>query len=246
MAVRKVYTPRLEAAIQKAVLVHRNQVRRTPDEIPYITHLFSVFILLLKYTKDEDTLIAGLLHDAIEDTDYTFAELEKDFGENVCRIVAGVTEQKEFDGKELPWKTRKLSNLENFASGSEESLLICAVDKIYNLDALVSDAEKYGKNVWQFLSPGAEEKLWYHRKTIDILERKIKNRAVLREVKRAYEKAHTVFLDEPCPRKYSSARMTFRDFIKSKQEEDPESFGTPLRSGFLSARIFGYGKRNTN
>lgn len=236
-----VYTPRLEGAIRKSVLLHRDQVRRTPDRLPYISHLFSILVLLLKYTCDEDTLIAGLLHDAVEDTDYTFEELERDFGKKVSQIVAGVTEEKDYGGVELPWKIRKQSNLDNFKSCSQESLLICAVDKIYNLNALVDDATEYGANIWEFLSPGAEEKLWYHRETIDILEKRITNRDALQDVKEAYQRAHEFFLETPCPDEYSASnKSTETEAVRSRINL------WTLRSPLLSARIFGYGKRNTN
>lgn len=242
MEVRHIYTPRLEEAIQKAVLVHKNQIRRTPDEMPYISHLFSVFALLLTYTRDEDILIAGLLHDAIEDTDYTFEELEGDFGPRVREIVAGVTEEKSRGGKKLPWRERKLGNLNNLKNSSQESMLISAVDKIYNLNALVNDRELYGDSMWDFLQPGAKEKLWFHREVIDILQSKFNNSRALEDVKRAYSKAHKVFLDEECPVAYLPDDLLVDGMVETKDTE----VGRPLLLSMLSARIFGYGKRNTN
>lgn len=242
MELRHIYTPRLERAIQKAVLVHRDQVRRTPDEMPYISHLFSVFALLLTYTRDEDTLIAGLLHDSIEDTDYTFEELERDFGKEVRDIVAGVTEEKEKDGEGLPWLERKRGNLENLRKSGQKSMLISAVDKIYNLNALVSDSKLYGDSMWDFLSPGADEKLWFHREVIDILEESFNNKRALEAVKKAYQEAHETFLKEPCPINY----LPQSNQLDIRIEREAVGARRPLLLSALSARIFGYGKRNTN
>lgn len=253
MTVGHIYTPRLEQAIQKAVQVHKHQIRRTPDEMPYITHLISVFTILLSYTRDEDVLIAGLMHDAIEDTSYTFEELEADFGKRVRNIVAGVTETKEMDGQPLPWKARKLSNVKNFNTCKQESLLVGAVDKIYNLNALIQDYEIYGDSLWDFLSPGPEEKLWFHRKVIDVFEEKLENKRLLEAVKEVYQRAHETFLLEECPNCYKpqSREKEKREVLSPLQrlsfsKRQAKEGGRPLLLGTLSARIFGYGKRNTN
>ena len=71
-----IYSYRVEQAIRAAAVLHNGQVRKGVSPYPFITHLVAVAFLLSDYSNDEDTVIAGLLHDTLEDTDYTPEELE--------------------------------------------------------------------------------------------------------------------------------------------------------------------------
>ncbi len=133
-----IYTPKIEKAIRKASMLHKKQTRKGFERLPYVTHLFSVFIILIEYTKDEDVLIAGLLHDTLEDTDYTEDELERDFGSRVKEIVLGVTEQKTKDGEKLDWADRKREYIQGLEIGPEESLYVSAADKIHNFSSIIN------------------------------------------------------------------------------------------------------------
>ena len=68
---------------------HREQYRKSGD--PYITHPVAVATILAELGLTGETLVAALLHDTVEDTDYTLEQLEKDFGPDVTLIVDGVT-----------------------------------------------------------------------------------------------------------------------------------------------------------
>ena len=244
------YSDRLERAIQKAIQLHKNQLRRSPDELPYVSHLFSVYIILSSYTSDEDTLIAGLLHDAIEDTEYTLKELEADFGPRVSRFVRGVTEEKERDGKPLPWKERKRGYLENLKGDSEESMLICVADKIYNLQALKRDYEHYGESMWKFIQPNLKEKLWYHEEVLRILTPRIRNRRALYELAGTLSETRGYFNAQKYPEEtkkwsYSGTLIAFPVFALSWYTRVGKRLNS-LRSRALSAKIFGYGNRNTS
>jgi (p)ppGpp synthase/HD superfamily hydrolase len=168
------YTHRIEKALKKAAYLHRDQIRKSMETMPYITHPFAVAIILSNYTDDEDIIIAGLLHDTIEDADYTPAELEKDFGKRVREIVMGVTETKDDDeGKELPWKVRKEAYIAGLASDSRESLLLCAADKIHNMRNQLDDFDKDGDASFSMFNSTPEERMWYHRAVLDVLRSKL-------------------------------------------------------------------------
>lgn len=141
------HTPKIEKAIHKASLLHRKQVRKGEDELPYITHLFSVFIILAKYTHDEDVLIAGLLHDTLEDTRYTGDELEGDFGCQIRKIVEGVTEPKYQDGVLMKWEDRKQAYITGLKHGLKESLIVSAADKIHNFQSVI---DTYTDKAYEF------------------------------------------------------------------------------------------------
>jgi GTP pyrophosphokinase len=80
---------RIECAYEVANLAHRGVVRRSGD--PYIQHPLEVALLLADMRIDADGIVAALLHDVVEDTDFTLEELRQRFGDAVANIVDGVT-----------------------------------------------------------------------------------------------------------------------------------------------------------
>ncbi|CAL9390115.1 Bifunctional (p)ppGpp synthase_hydrolase RelA [Streptomyces sp. enrichment culture] len=79
----------IEQAYQVAERWHRGQKRKSGD--PYITHPLAVTTILAELGMDPATLMAGLLHDTVEDTDYGLEDLRRDFGDAVALLVDGVT-----------------------------------------------------------------------------------------------------------------------------------------------------------
>jgi GTP pyrophosphokinase len=79
----------IDRAYEVAAHWHAGQMRKSGD--PFITHPIAVTTILAELGMNTDTLCAALLHDTVEDTDYTLAELRKDFGEEVAALVDGVT-----------------------------------------------------------------------------------------------------------------------------------------------------------
>ncbi|MFB4197518.1 RelA/SpoT family protein [Streptomyces carpaticus] len=80
---------RIERAYQVAERWHRGQKRKSGD--PYITHPLAVTTILAELGMDPATLMAGLLHDTVEDTEYGLDTLRRDFGDQVALLVDGVT-----------------------------------------------------------------------------------------------------------------------------------------------------------
>lgn len=119
---------RILNTINLAAHLHRNQFRHDSNSTPYVTHLFAVCMYLRSVTDSEDIIIAGIMHDSLEDVaDYTYDDLVSDCGEEVARIVRGVTED-----KSLPYKERKIAYLDRLKTGSDESLMVSLADKIHN------------------------------------------------------------------------------------------------------------------
>jgi GTP pyrophosphokinase len=96
--------------IFKAYLIasklHENQYREDGEE--YITHPLNVSYIIAEIGGDEATIIAALLHDTLEDTDFTKEEIEKLFGRDVACIVDGVTKI-----NKIKFLTKQEKNLEN-------------------------------------------------------------------------------------------------------------------------------------
>jgi GTP diphosphokinase / guanosine-3',5'-bis(diphosphate) 3'-diphosphatase len=80
---------KIERAYEVAARLHAGQSRRSGD--PYITHPLAVATILAELGMPHDTICAALLHDTVEDTQYTIGQLREDFGEEVTSLVDGVT-----------------------------------------------------------------------------------------------------------------------------------------------------------
>ena len=80
---------RIQKAIEMAKEAHEGQFRKTGES--YIVHPLAVKKILEEWGMDKDTIIAGVLHDTIEDTDLRLDDIKKEFGESVAFLVDGVT-----------------------------------------------------------------------------------------------------------------------------------------------------------
>ncbi|MBD4501724.1 HD domain-containing protein, partial [Xanthomonas citri pv. citri] len=84
-----VYLAEIVRAFEVARAAHEGQMRRSGD--PYITHPVAVATILAEIGVTGPTLLAALLHDTVEDTDYSLERLRADFGSDVALLVDGVT-----------------------------------------------------------------------------------------------------------------------------------------------------------
>jgi (p)ppGpp synthase/HD superfamily hydrolase len=133
------YSYRIEQAIRAAAVLHKDQLRKGSMPFPYVTHLVATSFTLLDYTHDEDVIIAALLHDTLEDTDYTIDELQEDFGVRVREIVECVTEPKSTAEQKISWREKKSTYAKQLKKGPIEAVLVAAADKIHNFRTLVED-----------------------------------------------------------------------------------------------------------
>lgn len=129
----------VEKALQTAALLHDGQYRRGAARAPYVTHVVSV-AWAVERCGDDEVIAAALLHDTVEDTDYTLVELETDFGPRVAQLVATVSED-----KSLPRKERKQAYVASLKAGYKEASLISAADMIHNLTSLLEERDTADK-----------------------------------------------------------------------------------------------------
>jgi GTP pyrophosphokinase len=123
----------LRRAYSIAENAHRGQMRKSGE--PYITHPLAVALLLADLGMDTTTLVAALLHDTVEDTDYTLEALDSDFGPEVAHLVDGVTKfEKDVYGKDAEAETiRKMI----IAAGRDVRVLIIKLaDRLHNMRTL--------------------------------------------------------------------------------------------------------------
>ena len=114
---------------------HRDQRRKDPEASPYINHPLALACVLSVDggVTDAATLCAALLHDTVEDTDTTPAEIEAAFGAEVRLIVEEVT-----DDKALPKAERKRAQVDHAAHIGDKAKLVKLADKICNVRDVAS------------------------------------------------------------------------------------------------------------
>ncbi len=170
-------TPRLDEAIKLASQLHRDQTRKDAERTPYISHLISVATIIGNETDDEDVIIAGLMHDSVEDVEgYTHEKLISDHGERIASIVKGVTEIKErsldFD-REVRWLKTRERYLETLKSAPVESSIVSAADKIHNIETFLRDYKKEGESFVKKFDASVKNNLWFYESVLKIVEKKL-------------------------------------------------------------------------
>jgi (p)ppGpp synthase/HD superfamily hydrolase len=107
-----------------------------------------VGVILLRAGFDEEAVAAAILHDVVEDTACSLAEITHEFGPRVARLVDLVTETKrDAAGNELPWEERKQSKIAKFGDAPVDAKAIFLADKLHNLQSTWMD-ERAGQPVW--------------------------------------------------------------------------------------------------
>jgi (p)ppGpp synthase/HD superfamily hydrolase len=184
-------TPKLNLAIKVAARAHAGQLRKGDGVTPYITHPFGVAVILSGYTENEDVVVAGLLHDTIEDTSYTFEEMGRDFGTAVADIVREVTEVKVKNGAPQGWQERKDAYLAKLEVATDAAMLVSAADKIYNLTSIADDFSIRGEAIWENFFGGRERFFWFNRAAVLILKTRLKN-PIISELTAKLDRAESV------------------------------------------------------
>jgi (p)ppGpp synthase/HD superfamily hydrolase len=179
------YTERYEAALVLAAREHRPQNRKGTD-IPYITHPVHVSVILSRYGFPEPVVIAGLLHDVVEDQDYPLSRIEEEFGPDVAEIVDALSEQKrDAQDRVRPWKVRKRESLERLRGASTGAVAVKAADVLHNLRALTSDLRREGPEVWDRFNSGPASSLWYYRSIAALARERLGDHSLVAELEDA-------------------------------------------------------------
>lgn len=128
---------RLIEALEFAAMAHDGQYRRGNAQVPYIAHPAGVGLILMKAGASEDAVIAGILHDVIEDTKFDYEDIEKRFGQQVADLVKWVTIP-----SDLEWLASKLAYLDNLEKAPAEAKLVSAADMLYNRADLINSMRR--------------------------------------------------------------------------------------------------------
>ncbi len=156
---------RLDRAIRFAADAHRRQIRKGSG-IPYISHPVAVAMILQKYGYPLDWVIAGLLHDTIEDTDVTLEEIRREFGNTVADIVEGCTEP---EHRNRPWEQRKAHTINYLQNAPLAVRVVTSADKLHNLLSILQDRQVQGEEVWRRFHRARDQQEWYYRELMKSL-----------------------------------------------------------------------------
>ena len=172
------YSDRINHALAFAAKHHDRQVRKG-TRLPYITHPANVAIILCRYGRDDETVIAGILHDVVEDCvreHYSAQMLEQrigdKFGAGVLATVLAVTKRVvDDDGIELSNDERRDDYLARLSAADERARWVCAADKLHNASTILADLERTidPDTVWGRFNAGRDGTIEFYRRVFDRL-----------------------------------------------------------------------------
>ena len=154
---------RLNGAIRYAVDQHEGQLRKGSTR-PYIVHPLEVMTILMNMGADTNLMIAGLLHDTMEDTGATRQDIEEQFGPDVAALVAGHSED-----KSKSWQERKSTAIQHLRHADRRMKLLVLADKVSNMRSGVLDHRAIGEALWDRFNAPKERQKWYYTGILDAL-----------------------------------------------------------------------------
>ena len=147
----------LNEAIEFAITKHAGQFRKGTVR-PYIMHPLEVVQILEEMGADETLLMAGVLHDTLEDTDTTREEIQEQFGQAVVELVCGHTED-----KSRSWQERKETAIQEVKDGDLSMKMLVLADKLSNIRDMWRDYKEVGETLWDRFHAPKERQAWYYQ-----------------------------------------------------------------------------------
>lgn len=175
------FKEKLDLAITFAVKKHEKQKRKGMPW-PYIVHLYDVSQTLIKNNASESAIIAGVLHDTVEDTDTTIEEITENFGYEIAYLVDMVSED-----KTLKYNDRKKKQAERVGSAGKDVKMIKCADLCSNLTSLYATS-KVNKNVWEYFNATKEDLAKNYKEMIIAISNEVKCTSMFKDVVKYFEK----------------------------------------------------------
>lgn len=185
------YSDRINHAFAFAAKHHDRQVRKG-TALPYLTHPANVAIILTRYGCDDETVVAGILHDVIEDCvrggwtrEMLVERIGEKFGSSVLDTVLAVTHRRmDDDGNEFDNDERRADYLHRLARAGERARWVCAADKVHNGSSILADLRRTidPDTVWSRFSAGRDGTIRWYRAVYDRLREVGFDTPILREL----------------------------------------------------------------
>ena len=149
----------IHEAIIFATLKHNasENPNRKGTKIPYITHPMEVMQILTANNCSEKAIIAGILHDTLEDTFTKPDEISEKFGQDILEIV-----KTESEDKSKTWEERKQATIDHLKTASLETKLVCCADKLANIRSMASDKDAVGDQLWERFNASKDRIQWHY------------------------------------------------------------------------------------
>ena len=163
------FTARFENALVYATRLHNGQSRKSTS-IPYLAHLLAVTAMVIEWGGDEETAIAALLHDAVEDQGglITLEEIRVLFGDRVAKIVDACSDSYEIP--KPPWRERKEAYIHRLRGEGREVHLVSLADKLHNARSILSDVRAVGPSALDRFRGGRQGTLWYYHTLVEVFK----------------------------------------------------------------------------
>ena len=181
----------VDQAVSFACNAHAGTFRKGTD-IPYIVHPMEVMKIVCGITADKEVRAAAVLHDTVEDTPVTKADIEVLFDSRVAELVASESEDKrEGIPEKETWKIRKEETLNHLEKASKDVKIICLGDKLANMRDIARDYENLGDKLWErFNAPqdgmGLQGKVanigWYYSGIVEKLKNDLSETVAWKEL----------------------------------------------------------------
>ena len=168
------FSQAIERALRTALEAHQGQHRKGGEGVPYAVHPLHVAMLLARLRADDEVIVAGLLHDVVEDCPgWSLARVEAEFGAHAAALVGELTED-----KSRSWEERKRRAVEHVPQLSVEAATIKAADQLHNLQSLLLDlrASADPDALWSRFKGGRERTLQMARELAQALAARVEPR----------------------------------------------------------------------
>ena len=164
MANKPLDTELLDRAIVFAVRAHAGTERRGKG-FPYIVHPLEAMEIVATMTPDQELLAAAALHDTVEDTDVTIAQIQTEFGDRVAELVAMERDEPHQSRDSIEnWRARKQTAIDRLARASRDAKIVALGDKLSNMRAIARDYAEQGDNLWNlFHAKDRKDHEWHYR-----------------------------------------------------------------------------------
>lgn len=170
------YSAKINDAIRTSALAHAGQYRKG-SSTPFITHPFAVALITQRYVDDEDTFVAALLHDVLEDVPervYSRSDMNRDFGAEIVGIIEGVTEPDINEPTKEAWLERKQGYIYHLADLSDmRPLIISCADKIHNMSEIIREYKTSGSAIWSNFHASRAREIWFYESVLEVLRQKV-------------------------------------------------------------------------